>query len=142
VSAIEDIGAFIREQRENAKMSLRQLAEMAGVSNPYLSQIERGLKTPSAEVLQKVARALHISTPLVYLRAGLLDMKDGQGVLAAVAADPGLTDRQKQVLAEIYESFRRENEREQDSRDNDSSARPGSTGEGLPTKTVEKREEG
>jgi transcriptional regulator with XRE-family HTH domain len=136
VSAIEDIGAFIREQRENAKMSLRQLAEMAGVSNPYLSQIERGLKTPSAEVLQKVARALHISTPLVYLRAGLLDMKDGQGVPAAIVADPGLSDRQKQVLAEIYESFRRENERENGSRE-----QKGSTGEGLLTETPsEKRD--
>src|ERR1700709_785164 len=80
-----DIGEFIRDLRHNARISLRQLAEQAGVSNPYLSQIERGLRKPSAEVLQQLANALRVSTPLMYLRAGLLDLRDGQGVLASIA---------------------------------------------------------
>jgi transcriptional regulator with XRE-family HTH domain len=107
--AERDIGGFIRDMRRNAKVSLRQLADQAGVSNPYLSQIERGLRKPSAEVLQQIANALKVSTPLMYLRAGLLNQKDGPGALAAIAADPGLTARQKQTLSEIYEAFRREN---------------------------------
>jgi transcriptional regulator with XRE-family HTH domain len=107
-----DIGEFIRDLRSNARISLRQLAEQAGVSNPYLSQIERGLRKPSAEVLAQLASALRVSTPMMYLRAGLLDSKDGQGVLAAVAADPDLTLAQKQSLTQIYETFRRENARE------------------------------
>jgi transcriptional regulator with XRE-family HTH domain len=106
-----DIGTFIRDLRRNARISLRQLAEQAGVSNPYLSQIERGLRKPSAEVLQQIAGALRVSTPVMYLRAGLLDAKEGQGVLAAVAADPDLTVAQKQSLSQIYETFRRENAR-------------------------------
>ncbi|GAB3144571.1 hypothetical protein GCM10027290_23180 [Micromonospora sonneratiae] len=104
-----DIGGFIRDLRRNAKISLRQLAEQAGVSNPYLSQIERGLRKPSAEVLQQLASALRVSTPVMYLRAGLLDDREGQGVLAAIAADPDLTMAQKQSLSQIYETFRREN---------------------------------
>jgi transcriptional regulator with XRE-family HTH domain len=106
-----DIGEFIRDLRRNARISLRQLAEQAGVSNPYLSQIERGLRKPSAEVLSQLAGALRVSTPLMYLRAGLLDSRDGQGVLAAIAADPDLTVPQKQSLTQIYETFRRENAR-------------------------------
>ena len=106
-----DIGEFIREMRNNAKVSLRQLADQAGVSNPYLSQIERGLRKPSAEVLQQIANALKVSTPLMYLRAGLLNEKDGQGVPAAIAADDDLTVPQKQSLIQIYETFRRENAR-------------------------------
>jgi len=106
-----DIGAFIRDLRRNAKISLRQLAEQAGVSNPYLSQIERGLRKPSAQVLQQIAAALRVSTPLMYLRAGLLDDHNGQSVLAAIAADPDLTPAQKQSLSQIYETFRRENAR-------------------------------
>jgi transcriptional regulator with XRE-family HTH domain len=109
-----DVGDFIRDLRRNARISLRQLAEQAGVSNPYLSQIERGLRKPSAEVLQQLATALRVSTPLMYLRAGLLDLKDGQGVLAAIANDPDLTEPQKQTLIQIYETFRRENAREAD----------------------------
>ena len=109
-----DIGEFIRDLRHNARISLRQLAEQAGVSNPYLSQIERGLRKPSAEVLQQLASALRVSTPMMYLRAGLLDLKDGQGVLAAIAADPDLTESQKQSLTQIYETFRRENARGDD----------------------------
>ncbi len=106
-----DIGEFIRDLRRTAGVSLRQLADRAGVSNPYLSQIERGLRKPSAEVLAQIASALRVSTPVMYLRAGLLDAVDGQGVLAAIAADPDLTIAQKQSLSQIYETFRRENAR-------------------------------
>jgi len=106
-----DIGIFIRDLRRNARISLRQLAEQAGVSNPYLSQIERGLRRPSAEVLAQLASALRISTPLMYLRAGLLDSRDGHEVVPAIAADPDLTVAQKQSLTQIYETFRRENAR-------------------------------
>jgi transcriptional regulator with XRE-family HTH domain len=106
-----DIGIFIRDLRRNARISLRQLAEQAGVSNPYLSQIERGLRRPSAEVLAQLASALRISTPLMYLRAGLLDSRDGHEVLPAIAADPDLNVAQKQSLTQIYETFRRENAR-------------------------------
>ncbi|WP_433115817.1 helix-turn-helix domain-containing protein [Micromonospora sp. CA-246542] len=108
---LPDVGGFIRDLRRNAKISLRQLAEQAGVSNPYLSQIERGLRRPSAEVLQQLASALRVSTPAMYLRAGLLDDKEGHGVLAAIAVDPDLTMAQKQSLSQIYETFRRENAR-------------------------------
>jgi transcriptional regulator with XRE-family HTH domain len=111
VATLRDLGEFIREQRRNAQISLRQLAQQAGVSNPYLSQIERGLRKPSAEVLQQIANALRVSTPIMYLRAGLLEQREGQGVLAAIAADEALTARQKQTLTEIYEAFRRENVR-------------------------------
>jgi transcriptional regulator with XRE-family HTH domain len=109
VSALGDLGEYIREQRMKAQVSLRQLAEQAGVSNPYLSQIERGLRKPSAEVLQQIAAALKISTPVMYLRAGLLTDREGDGVVAAIAHDPVLTDRQRQILVEVYESFCREN---------------------------------
>jgi transcriptional regulator with XRE-family HTH domain len=107
----QDIGGFIRDLRQAAKISLRQLADRAGVSNPYLSQIERGLRKPSAEVLQQLASALRVSTPAMYLRAGLLDSEGQQGVLAAIAADPELTMAQKQSLSQIYETFRNENAR-------------------------------
>jgi transcriptional regulator with XRE-family HTH domain len=106
-----DIGEFIKDLRSTARISLRELAERAGVSNPYLSQIERGLRKPSAEVLAQIASALRVSTPLMYLRAGLLNEKEGQGVLAAIAADDDLTVSQKQTLSQIYETFRRENAR-------------------------------
>jgi len=109
MSALSDLGEFIREQRQNAKISLRQLSQLAGVSNPYLSQIERGLRKPSAEVLQQIGTALRISTPVMYLRAGLLELVESGGVLAAIASDGELNERQKQVLVEIYETFRREN---------------------------------
>jgi transcriptional regulator with XRE-family HTH domain len=111
VSAIRGLGEFIRDQRTNAKISLRQLAKQAGVSNPYLSQIERGLRTPSAEVMRQIAGALRISAQTLYERAGLLDAADPHpGVLSAIAADAALTERQKRLLAEIYASFRREND--------------------------------
>jgi transcriptional regulator with XRE-family HTH domain len=106
-----DLGEFIRDLRKTARISLRELADRAGVSNPYLSQIERGLRKPSAEVLAQIAGALRVSTPLMYLRAGLLNERDSQGPLAAIAADPDLTIAQKQSLTQIYETFRRENAR-------------------------------
>jgi len=108
----EDIGGFIRDLRQTARISLRQLADKAGVSNPYLSQVERGLRKPSAEVLQQIASALRVSTPAMYLRAGLLDSEGQPGVLAAIAVDPDLTIAQKQSLSQIYETFRNENRRQ------------------------------
>jgi transcriptional regulator with XRE-family HTH domain len=103
------IGAYIKEQREQAKISLRQLAQAAGVSNPYLSQIERGLRRPSADILQQIARGLRISAEALYVQAGFLeDRPPGPGVRDALLADPELTERQKQMLIEVYESFRRE----------------------------------
>ena len=108
----QDIGEFIKDLRQTAKISLRQLADRAGVSNPYLSQIERGLRKPSAEVLQQLATALRVSTPAMYLRAGLLDGEGQQGVLAAIAVDPDLTIAQKQSLSQIYETFRNETARQ------------------------------
>jgi transcriptional regulator with XRE-family HTH domain len=109
-----DIGAFIRDLRSSARISLRELADRAGVSNPYLSQIERGLRRPSAEVLSQLADALRVSTALMFLRAGLLPDKEGHSVLGAIAADPELTATQKQSLTQIYETFRRENARASD----------------------------
>ncbi|MDK1476212.1 helix-turn-helix domain-containing protein [Streptomyces sp. 549] len=103
-----DIGEFLREQRRSAQLSLRQLADAAGVSNPYLSQIERGLRKPSAEILQQLAKALRISAETLYVRAGMLEEREpGEtGVVAAVLADPSISDQQKQALLQIYESFR------------------------------------
>ena len=103
-----DLGEFIREQRNTARLSLRKLSEAAGISNPYLSQIERGLRTPSAEILQQIARALRISAEALYLRAGILEERPAGAVTDAVLADPHLTERQKQVLLDVYQSFRRE----------------------------------
>jgi len=106
---VSSIGQYIREQREQASISLRQLASAAGVSNPYLSQIERGLRKPSAEILQQIAKGLRISAEVLYVQAGILeDRHPDSGVRAALLADPELSERQKQVLLEIYESFRRE----------------------------------
>src|SRR5829696_4019447 len=107
---LRDVGDYIREQRHAAQVSMRQLAKAAGVSNPYLSQIERGLRKPSAEILQQIAKALRISAEQLYVQAGILEERVGDDtVTAAILADTGLTERQKQVLLEIYESFRREN---------------------------------
>ena len=109
---IPDLGSYLREQRENAQMSLRQLADVAGVSNPYLSQIERGLKRPSAEILQQIAKGLQVSAESLYVRAGILDERvadlepsTSRDVLGAIAGDPALTDRQRAVLVDIYQSF-------------------------------------
>ena len=104
---VETLGDYLREQRQSAKLSLRQLAEQAGVSNPYLSQIERGLRRPSAEVLQQLAKALRISAEQLYLRAGIVSPDDGVGgsVELAVLGDQLLTERQKQTLLDVYASF-------------------------------------
>ncbi|WP_239115967.1 helix-turn-helix transcriptional regulator, partial [Streptomyces sp. SID8499] len=109
---VGNLGEYLREQRRNAQLSLRQLADAAGVSNPYLSQIERGLRKPSAEVLQQVAKALRISAETLYVRAGILDAerdRDEVETRAVILADPTLTEGQKQVLLQVYESFRKEN---------------------------------
>lgn len=101
-----ELGDFIRQQRQRSKMSLRRLADRAGISNPYLSQIERGLRKPSAEILKSLARALSIQAESMYVRAGLLD--DGFSpptVVEAVEADPVLSTRQKQVLLELYRTL-------------------------------------
>jgi transcriptional regulator with XRE-family HTH domain len=106
---VSAIGAYIREQREQAKISLRQLAQSAGISNPYLSQIERGLRRPSADILQQIAKGLRISAEALYVQAGFLeDRPPGSLVRDAVLSDLELTERQKQMLIEIYESFRKE----------------------------------
>ena len=106
---VRQLGDFIREQRQTAKISLRELAKSAGVSNPYLSQIERGLRKPSAEILQQIARGLRISAEALYVQAGILDQREASPVVDALLGDATLTERQRQVLLEIYESFRKEN---------------------------------
>ena len=106
---VNTIGSYIREQREQARISLRQLAQNAGISNPYLSQIERGLRRPSADILQQIAKGLRISAEALYVQAGFLeDRPPGSMVREAVMTDPELTQRQRQMLIEIYESFRKE----------------------------------
>jgi transcriptional regulator with XRE-family HTH domain len=118
---VSSVGEYLAEQRKSARLSLRQLSDLAGVSNPYLSQIERGLRRPSAEVLQQLAKALRISAETLYVRAGILDPDDARedadgahrgpvGVVEAVLLDPALTERQKRVLLDVYGSFVRENE--------------------------------
>lgn len=108
--AAQDIGSFIRSQREAAQVSLRQLAQLAGVSNPYLSQIERGLRKPSADVLAQIAKGLRVSSEVLYMQAGILEKRPHSPVRDALLADGAITERQKQVLLEIYESFCREND--------------------------------
>ena len=111
VRNVRNLGDYIREQRNTAQISLRQLAKAAGVSNPYLSQIERGLRKPSAEILQQIAKALRISAEALYVQAGILEESYADSdVPAAVHGDANLTERQKQVLLEIYDSFRKEND--------------------------------
>ncbi len=106
VMKVRELGSFIREQRSSASISLRKLAKLAGVSNPYLSQIERGLRRPSAEILQSIAKALQISAETLYVKAGILDEKVGTDLRQAVMADASLTRKQKDVLLSVYESFR------------------------------------
>jgi transcriptional regulator with XRE-family HTH domain len=104
---LADVGQFIKDQREVARMSVRRLAELAGVSNPYLSQIERGLRKPSAEILQQIAKALQISAETLYVRAGILSEvpHHGNEVRDAIARDPKLTAEQRRALLQVYESF-------------------------------------
>jgi transcriptional regulator with XRE-family HTH domain len=108
---VGSLGEYIREQRRYAQYSLRQLADAAGVSNPYLSQIERGLRKPSAEILQQIAKALRISAETLYVQAGILDEREEVGLelRAAVFADSLINERQKQVLLAVYDSFLKEN---------------------------------
>ncbi|MCB1003536.1 MAG: helix-turn-helix transcriptional regulator [Acidimicrobiales bacterium] len=102
-----DLGEFIREQRRVGQLSLRKLSEMAGVSNPYLSQIERGMRKPSADILRQIARALEISSEELYIRAGILEERDGEpDLVAEIRRDPYITEDQKKTLVHIYESFR------------------------------------
>ncbi|HEX3667883.1 MAG TPA: helix-turn-helix transcriptional regulator [Acidimicrobiia bacterium] len=108
-SRLHDLGEFIRDQRRTARLSLRKLSELAGISNPYLSQIERGLRKPSAEILQAIARALRISSETLYVRAGILEERDTEADLVAdILRDRTITEGQKQALLEIYRSFQRE----------------------------------
>lgn len=126
---VSGVGQYIREQRSQAEMSLRQLADSAGVSNPYLSQVERGLRKPSAEILCQIAKGLRISAETLYVKAGILP-EIGQGnVLTALELDGSISDRQRQVLVEIYSAFRAENRVE----------RPVSSGESLPGSRREDR---
>jgi len=119
--SVGSVGEYLAEQRRQAQLSLRQLSDLAGVSNPYLSQIERGLRKPSADVLQQLAKALRISAETLYVRAGILDPDDGSdgtgrasSVIDAVLLDPALNERQKRVLLDVYASFVRENTPESD----------------------------
>jgi transcriptional regulator with XRE-family HTH domain len=109
-TAASDIGSFIKAQREAAQVSVRQLAEKAGVSNPYLSQIERGLRKPSAEVLNQIAKALRVSAEVLYVQAGILEPGVSSEVRDAIITDTAITERQKQVLLDIYTSFVQQNE--------------------------------
>ena len=102
---VSDIGSFIRQQRERSAISIRKLAERAGISNPYLSQIERGLRKPSAEILKRIARGLSVSAESLFERAGLLEGRETPDVENAIESDPELTERQKQALTQIYRSF-------------------------------------
>lgn len=113
-NAAQDIGTFIRTQREAAQVSVRQLAEKAGVSNPYLSQIERGLRKPSADVLNQIAKALRVSAEVLYIRAGILEPSESNEVRDVIITDSAITERQKQVLLEIYTSFVQQNEAQHD----------------------------
>jgi transcriptional regulator with XRE-family HTH domain len=108
---MRDLGEFIREQRSVARLSLRKLSDMAGISNPYLSQIERGLRKPSAEILQQIAKALRISAETLYVRAGILEEREGEhDLVGEILRDPSITEAQKQALIQVYISFQHENE--------------------------------
>ncbi|HLG00717.1 MAG TPA: helix-turn-helix domain-containing protein [Acidimicrobiia bacterium] len=106
---MHDLGEFIRDQRRNARLSLRKLSEQAGISNPYLSQIERGLRKPSAEILQSIAKALRISAETLYVQAGILEERPADHDLEGeILRDPTISERHKQTLLEIYRSFQNE----------------------------------
>lgn len=110
----KELGEFIRDQRRVGQLSLRKLSERAGISNPYLSQIERGLRRPSAEILQQIARALEISSETLYVRAGILDEHTDRDLVAEIRRDPWLTEAQKRALVQVYAAFRLENGRSPD----------------------------
>lgn len=122
---LRDLGSFIREERHRDRLSLRKLSELAGISNPYLSQIERGLRKPSAEILQAIAKGLRISAETLYVRAGILDERsDETDLVAHVMRDTSITERQKQTLIEVYRSFQREFDADREQRSQ--GARPAS----------------
>jgi transcriptional regulator with XRE-family HTH domain len=102
---LEELGAFIREQRRGSRLSLRKLSDLAGISNPYLSQIERGLRKPSAEILQAIAKGLRISAETLYVRAGILDEDRDHDLVAEILKDPSMSERQKQALIDHYRSY-------------------------------------
>lgn len=134
---VRDVGSFIREQRRSVGLSLRSLASMSGVSNPYLSQIERGLRRPSADILNGIAKALRISAETLYVRAGILDERkreDGD-LVGAILADRAITERQKEVLVQVYASFRSETEWRRKKR----RRRPGAPGTTEPQEEVTER---
>lgn len=139
---VPDLGAYLREQRQAARLSLRQLADVAGISNPYLSQIERGLKKPSAEILQQLAKGLRISAETLYVRAGILEERAESGaghqpdVPAAILADPRLTDRQRRVLLDVYASLVGDDAEQPEAPEQPESAEPSSaTSSGDPSST-------
>ncbi len=121
-----DIGSFIRSQRELAQVSVRQLAERSGVSNPYLSQVERGLRKPSADVLNQIAKALRVSAEVLYVRAGILEPGETSQVRDAIVTDTAITERQKQILLDVYAAFTHQNEstREESLAESGTDARP------------------
>jgi transcriptional regulator with XRE-family HTH domain len=128
-----ELGSFIREQRGSARLSLRRLSELAGISNPYLSQIERGLRHPSAEILQQIAKALRISAETLYIQAGILEPPTGRSDLTrAIMADQGISEEQKQALVRIYLSFRREYEDEHGRSEAPGEGGPGEKNQGSP----------
>lgn len=120
-----DLGEFIREQRRTGHLSLRKLSEMAGISNPYLSQIERGLRKPSADILKEIARALEISAETLYVRAGILDERDESDLPSEIRRDPHLTEEQKKTLLRVYLSFLHENDVEPHASDAESGVASG-----------------
>jgi transcriptional regulator with XRE-family HTH domain len=125
VMKVRDVGRFIRDQRRAAQLSVRKLASLAGVSNPYLSQIERGLRHPSAEILNAIAKALRISAETLYVKAGILDdRRDPADLVSAIMADRSITERQKQVLIQVYRSFREETDQRRQARRKPKAAAP------------------
>jgi transcriptional regulator with XRE-family HTH domain len=112
LTKVGELGRFIRDQRRTSRLSLRKMSQMAGISNPYLSQIERGLRRPSAEILQAIAKTLRISAETLYVKAGILEEREDSEVdtMSAILRDMSLSEKQKQVLIEIYHSFRHEQE--------------------------------
>jgi len=127
VMKVRELGEFIRSQRRSAGVSVRKLASLAGVSNPYLSQVERGLRRPSAEMLQAIAKGLRISANTLYVKAGILEAEPKADVQAAIIGDPGLSERQKQALLAVYDSFREETRRRIKRADVDPAAKPAET---------------
>jgi len=109
---VREVGAYIRSQRLSSRLSLKNVSGLAGISIPYLSQVERGLRKPSADILQAIAKALRISAETLYVQAGILESHPVPDVVSAIMADPSVTERQKQALIQIYEAFRQETGRE------------------------------